>query len=156
MYFRRINYHFLFLYFIIFNILVGCQLQEPYKNHGIVFLENRSKKLILNNSNQNDAKKILGEPHTRSINNENEWIYIERVLTKGDFHKLGQNILEANNVLVLNFDKYGVLKKKEFYNKNDIQKVTFSDKETVNELSQKSFVERFLSSIREKMYRDKK
>ena len=156
MYFRRINYHYLFLYFIIFNILVGCQLQEPYKNHGIVFLENRSKKLILNNSNQNDAKKILGEPHTRSINNENEWIYIERVLTKGDFHKLGQNILQANNVLVLNFDKYGVLKKKKFYDKDDIQKVKFSDKETVNELSQKSFVERFLSSIREKMYRDKK
>ena len=111
---------------------------------------------MINNSNKNDAKKILGEPHTRSINNENEWIYIERVLTKGDFHKLGQNILQANNVLVLNFDKYGVLKKKKFYDKDDIQKVMFSDKETVNELSQKSFVERFLSSIREKMYRDKK
>ena len=34
--------------------------------------------------------------------------------------------------------------------------VMFSDKETVNELSQKSFVERFLSSIREKMYGGRK
>ena len=42
------------------------------------------------------------------------WIYIERIFTKGKYHKLGQNILKENNVLVLTFDKYGVLKKKIF------------------------------------------
>ena len=45
----------------------------------------------------------------------NEWIYIERVLTKGDFHKFGQNVLKTNNVLVLSFDKYGILKTKRFF-----------------------------------------
>ena len=30
-----------YLYFIIF--LTACQLQDPDKNHGIIFLENRSK-----------------------------------------------------------------------------------------------------------------
>ena len=38
-------------------------------------------------------------------------MYIERVLTKGEYLKLGQNILKTNNILILNFDKYGVLKK---------------------------------------------
>ena len=39
---------------------------------------------------------------------------LERVLTKGEYHKLGKNILKSNNVLILEFDKYGILKKKIF------------------------------------------
>ena len=84
------------------------------KNHGIVFLENRANKLIINKSNKNDVIKDYREPHSKSIDNENEWIYFESVLTKGEYHKLGQHILKTNNVLVLNFDKFGILKKKNF------------------------------------------
>ena len=36
--------------------------------------------------------------------------------------------LKENNVLVLKFDKYGILKKKNFYDKNDIKKIKFSEK----------------------------
>ena len=133
-------------------ILNGCQLQEPYKNHGIIFLENRSKKLVLNSSNKNDVINLIGQPHSKSFNNDNEWIYLERILTKGEFHKLGQNILKANNVLVLNFDKYGILEKKTLLDKNDKNKLTFSKKITKNELSQKSFIEKFFSSLKAKMY----
>ena len=89
-------------------------ITESTKNHGIIFLKNRSEKLVENTSNKNDVLRIVGQPHTKSINNENEWFYIERVLTKGEYHKLGQNILKSNNVLVLNFDKYGILKIKHF------------------------------------------
>ena len=132
--------------------LIGCKLQEPSKNHGIIFLENRSEKLFVNKTNQNDVIKIVGNPHWKSINNEFEWVYIERVVVKGEFHKLGQNVLKTNNVLVLNFDKYGVLKKKAFFNKDDIKKLDFSEDKTDNQLSQKSFIEKFLNSIKAKMY----
>tara|TARA_B110001452_G_scaffold243130_1_gene226311 strand:+ start:971 stop:1435 length:465 start_codon:yes stop_codon:yes gene_type:complete len=141
----------LLLFFLLF-ILLNCQLQEPVKNHGILFLENRSNKLVLNNSNKNDTLKIFGQPHTRSLDNDDQWIYIERTLSKGKFHKLGQHTLKTNNVLILTFDKYGVLKNKDFYNKNDIKKISFSKKSTENKLSKKSFVESFLSSVKEKMY----
>ena len=77
------------------------------------------------------------------------------MLVKGEYHKLGKHILKSNNVLILNFDKYGILKNKKLIDKSDKKKVAFSDKETKNELSQKSFVERFLSSVRSKMYRNK-
>ena len=40
-------------------ILIGCQLQESSKNHGIVFLKNRSEKLKVNYSNTNDVIKII-------------------------------------------------------------------------------------------------
>ena len=133
-------------------ILVSCQFKEPYKKHGILFLENRSNKLIVNKTNKNDVKKIIGLPHSVSINDTNTWFYIERVLTKGEYHKLGKNILKKNNILVLQFDKYGILKNKNFLNKDSMKKVKFSEKSTENEITQKSFVESFLSSIREKMY----
>ena len=154
--FFKIKHFFNKLILSLFFILSACQLQEPVKNHGILFLENRSNKLVLNSSNKNDTLKIFGQPHTKSIGNENQWIYIERTLSKGKFHKLGQNVLDKNNVLVLSFDKYGVLVKKDFYDKEDIKNISFSTEKTENQLSRKSFVETFLSSIREKMYGGKK
>ena len=146
------NNHYNKYLILLFFILIACQLQEPTKNHGILFLENRSEKLAINKSNRNDVLKIIGQPHSRSVNNENIWIYIERTITKGKYHKLGRHELKSNNTLVLTFDKYGVLKNKELYDINDIQKVKFSKKNTENKLSNKSFVESLLGSVRQKMY----
>jgi outer membrane protein assembly factor BamE (lipoprotein component of BamABCDE complex) len=138
------------LFFLI--ILIACQFQEPNKNHGILFLENRSQKMIVNKSNKNDAIKIIGHPHTKSFTNNDEWIYIERVLTGGEYHKLGQKVLKDSNVLILTFNKYGILNKKIFLNKDNIAKLKFTDQVTENNLSKKSFVEKFLSSVKQKMY----
>ena len=137
---------------ILFLILIGCQLQEPTKTHGILFLENRSNQLTVKKNNKNDVLKLIGSPHSRSFNDEDEWIYIERVLTKGSFHKLGQNIIKSNNVLVLSFNKYGILNSKNFLNQGDLNQLSFSKSITDNDLSKKSFVESFLSSIKSKMY----
>ena len=100
----------------------------------------------------NDVLNIIGQPHSKSINNENEWIYIERVLVKGDYHNLGRNILKTNNVLILQFNKYGILTNKQMLNKSDIEKLNFAKNTTYNKLSQKSFVEKLLSSLKAKMY----
>ena len=89
-------------------------MQKTNKNHGILFLENRYNKLEIDKTNINDVLQIVGNPHTKSINDKNTWIYIERTLTKGKYHKLGQNIVKENNVMVLSFNKYGVLKEKNF------------------------------------------
>ena len=141
-------------YFIypFFFILLGCQLQEPSKSHGILFLENRANKLEVLKNNKNDVIKVVGRPHATSVSNEDQWIYIERVITRGAYHKLGRNILKTNNVLVLTFNKYGILTKKDFLNKEDIQKLSFSKEITENNLTKKSFVQSFLSSIKAKMY----
>tara|TARA_B100001121_G_C18691433_1_gene623190 strand:- start:3024 stop:3488 length:465 start_codon:yes stop_codon:yes gene_type:complete len=149
---NHINYLLLF----IFIFLLNCQLQEPTKNHGILFLENRSDQLKVDINNKNDVLRLIGNPHTKSVSNEDSWIYIERVLTKGAYHKLGQNIVKTNNILVLTFDKYGILKKKDFLDKNDINKLKFSEKITENNLSKKSFVANFLQSVRAKMYQNRK
>ncbi len=150
------KYHSKILLLIFFFILIGCKLQEPLKTHGIVFLENRANKLILDKSNKNDVINIMGKPHIKDDEINDSWIYLERILSKGKYHKLGKHVLKENNVLILNFDKYGVLIDKTFLDKNDINNLKFSEKITENELSQKSFVQKFLQSLQQKMYRNKK
>ena len=150
------KFHNNILYLLVFIILISCKLQEPLKTHGIIFLENRSQKLVLNKSNKNDVIRIMGRPHIKEDEINQSWIYLERILSKGKYHKLGRHILKENNVLVLNFDKYGVLKNKKFLKKEDLKKLEFSEKITENELTQKSFVQKFLQSIKQKMYSNQK
>ena len=145
--------HFLHKLFILILLFIsGCQLNEAKNKHGIVFLENRAQKLTINQSNTNDVISIIGQPHSKSFKNNLDWIYIERVFEKGKFHKLGKNVLKTNNVLILSFNKYGILKRKQFLDKNDVNKLSFSDEITENDLARKSFVEKFLNSIKTKMY----
>ena len=91
-----------------------------------------------------------------SIKSDNTWIYFERTITRGKMIKLGQNVLKANNVLELKFDKYGILATKKIYDKDDMNKISYSEKETSNNVTQKSFVGKFLSSVRQKMYGKRK
>ena len=71
--------------------------------------------------------------------------------TRGKLFKLGRNYLKKNNVLVLDFDKYGILKKKEFYNKEKMNKINFAKNITRNEFHRENFIYSFLSSVRQKM-----
>ena len=121
-----------------------------------MYLENRSNKVEVKKSNKNDIIKVIGRPQIINMEDGETWIYIERILTKGKYHKLGKHVLKQSNVLVLDFDKYGVLNRKEFFTKEDINKIKFSKNETENILTQKSFVQKFLQSIKSKMYSNKK
>ena len=148
--------HFIYFICLLFIILIGCKLQEPLKTHGIIYLENRSNKLTVNQSNKNDVINIIGRPQISDSQSENSWIYVERTLSKGKYHKLGRHVIKDNNVLILSFDKYGILKEKQFLTKEDINNIDFVKKETSNEISQQSFVTKFLQSVREKMYNSRK
>ena len=145
--------HKVIIILISFTFLTSCQLKKSTRAHGILFLENRLDQMEVNSSNINDALRIIGPPHTKSIDTTKDtWFYFETVKGKGKFHQLGKLILEENNVAVLEFDKFGILKNKNLYEKEDLKKMKFSDKNTENIMSQKSFVEKFLSSVRSKMY----
>ena len=138
-------------YLILLILLSNCQ--EPLKTHGIIYLENRANKLVINKSNKNDVVQIFGQPQIiNSDKNVISWIYMERILSKGKYHKLGQHILKENNILILDFNKYGILQNKKLLNKDQINKIKFSNKKTENELAKKSFIQKFLQSVQSKMY----
>ena len=126
--FRKFKNHKILYLILLLVILNNCQLQDTIKTHGIIYLENRSKTLIVNKSNKNDVIKIMGRPQIKSFENDDMWIYAERVITKGKYHKLGRNILKENNILALEFNKYGVLIEKKFFKKDEINKISFSKK----------------------------
>ena len=136
--------------------MASCQRNEVIKTHGISYLEKREKLIIVNVSNKNDTIQIFGQPSTKGMTNDNLWIYIERTLTRGKLTKLGKNYLKKNNVLVLEFDKYGILRKKEFYNKDKMKRLTFTKNITENEIRKENFVYSFLSSVRQKMQTQRK
>ncbi len=132
--------------------LSNCQKNRVIKSHGIIFLEKRESLIKTNVSNQNDVIKIFGEPHIKSLKDNNTWFYVERTKTKGGIHKLGKDVLLNNNVLVVKFDKYGILEEKLFYDKEKMNKHQFSDEVTDNVVKRGSFLNSFLSSLRKKMY----
>tara|TARA_B100000780_G_C20903891_1_gene359779 strand:+ start:53 stop:523 length:471 start_codon:yes stop_codon:yes gene_type:complete len=147
----RKHYRKLYIIFFLF-LLNNCQLKEPIKPHGINFLENREKLLTIGKTNQNDVIKLIGNPHSTSLTNKNTWIYFERTISKGKLIKLGRNVLLKNNVLELKFNKFGILANKKIYNKKSMNKIAYSDNVTENNITKKSFVGKFLSSMKQKMY----
>ncbi len=116
-----------------------------------MYLENRQNLLEVNITNKNDVIKTLGQPHSKSLKEENTWIYIERTKTKGKIYRLGKNVLVNNNVLVVKFNSYGVLEEKLFYNKDNMKNYKFAKEETENLTRRGSFLQSFLSSLRQKM-----
>ena len=141
---------------LILLFIIGCQRNEVIKTHGIAYLEKREKLIFINKSNKNDAISILGQPSTKGMTDNNLWIYIERTNTRGKMLKLGRNYLKKNNVLVLEFDQYGILKKKEFYNKEKMKKVSFDKDITESDILRENFIYSFLSSVRQKMLSKRK
>ena len=141
---------------LILLFTISCQRNEIVKTHGIAYLEKREKLIFVNKSNKNDTINIFGQPSTKAMRNDNYMVYIERTMTKGKMFKLGRNYLTKNNVLVLEFDKYGILKKKELSSIEDMKKLTFAKNITENEIRKENFVYSFLSSIRQKMQTQRK
>ena len=135
---------------------ISCQRNEIVKTHGIAFLEKREKLIFINTSNKNDIVNIFGQPSTKGMDDDNLWIYIERTMEKGKLLKLGRNYLTKNNVLVLEFDKYGILIDKKLSTMENMQKLVFAEDITENEIRKENFIYSFLSSVRQKMQVKKK
>ena len=101
--------------------------------------------------NKNDIKNALGNPSSIAPFDDSLWIYIERTKTRGKLLNFGRNITKKNNVLALKFNDYGVLIKKDFYDKKNINDIKFSSASTSTIEREQSFVYSFLSSIRQKI-----
>ena len=56
-----------------------------------------------------------------------------------------------NDVLVLEIDSYGILKKKNFYNLNDMKNIKIAKNSTQADFNKNSFIYDFMSSMRQKI-----
>ena len=140
------------LYIIFLSIIVSnCAFKEVVKHHGIPFLEKKQSSLIVNKTNKNDIMKILGNPSTKSKFDNDIWIYIERKQTQSKLTNLGKMKIYKNDILVLEIDKFGILKKKEFYNKDDMKNLKIVKATTDSGFKRNNFIYNFMSSMRQKI-----
>ena len=126
-------------------------MQKAIKHHGVHKLELKEKKLIINETNKNDIIKILGPPSVESKFDKEVLFFIERKITNTSTLKLSRQIILTNNVLVVELDSYGILKKKDFYDLTKMNELKFSKNITDVDYTKNSFVYDFLSSMRQKL-----
>ena len=140
-----------FLIFISTILLTNCTFKKVDKHHGVPFLEEKQKLLVVNKTNKNEIRKILGSPSTTSRFDNDVWIYIERKLTQSELKNFGKMKLIKNDVLVLEIDDRGVLNNKSFYNKDDMENVKMVEATTEDGFGKKTFIYDFMSSMRQKI-----
>jgi outer membrane protein assembly factor BamE (lipoprotein component of BamABCDE complex) len=114
-------------------------------------LKKKQNSLVVNESNKNDIVKILGNPSTTSKFDNDTWIYIESKKTQSEIKNLGQMKIYKNDILVLEIDELGILKKKEFYNIEKMNDLKVAKEITGTVYSKNSFIYEFMSSMRQKI-----
>ena len=140
------------LYIFFFALVVSnCSFKKVVKHHGVPFLEKKQKQLIIDESTSNDVRRILGTPSTRSKFDNDVWIYIERKQTQSRLRNLGRMKIFKNDILVLEIDNFGILKKKNFYNMDDMNKIKIVEETTEASFARNSFIYDFMSSMRQRI-----
>ena len=139
------------LLFLILLLNINCTLNNVVKHHGVHFLDKKQTKLKITETNKNDARKILGPPSTESSFDNDVWIYIERKTTVSKISSLGKKKLLVNNVLVLEFNQRGLLLKKDFYNKDQMNNIKVAQNETKVLNKKNSFINNILVTLRQKI-----
>ena len=134
-----------------FFFISNCSLNKVVKHHGVHFLEKKQVKLQVNVSNKNDSRKLLGPPSTTSTFDNDMWIYIERKTSSSQIRTLGRTKLMVNNVLFLEFNDRGLLVKKKFYNKDNMNEIKISEGETAVIDRKNTFMQSVLSTLKRKI-----
>ena len=134
----------------IFLFTLNCSLNKVSNTHGFRFLDSKYDKIIVNKSNKNDVKKIIGPPS--DISNFNDtWFYIERQKVNQSLIKLGIKKIEKNNVLIIEFNKMGMVSDKILLDLNDMNDVKIAEKKTKKKFQQDNLVYNIFSTLREKI-----
>ena len=141
-------------FFILLTLLIfisNCSLKKVEKHHGVYNLKKKSDKLELFQTNTNDVIINFGIPSTKSLFDNDVWIYIERKFTTTKLSSLGKENLLVNNILVLEFNNKGMLVKKELLDIDKMNNLIISDGKTSVVNRKDAFVNNFLTSVIKKI-----
>ena len=140
------------LYIILLSFIVSnCSVKPVVKHHGVPSLEKKKEIIYENVTNKNEILSILGSPSVTSKFDNDVWIYIERKQTQSKLVRLGKMKISKNDILILEIDDYGILKKKNFYTKENMEDIKILTATTEIGFRKNSFIYDFMSSMRQKM-----
>ena len=137
-------------FFILFFFTLNCSINKVSNLHGFRFVDTKLDKIELNKSNKNDVIKIIGPPSSKSTFN-NSWLYFERKKTNQSLFKLGKKTISRNNILIIEFNKMGLVKDKTLLNLNDMNDIEIAEKKTEKDFTQDNFIYNLLSTLRNKI-----
>ncbi len=140
---------FLILIFL-FLFTLNCSLNKVANTHGSRFIETKYDKIILNKSNKNDVRKLIGPASSLSDFNDT-WFYIERKKVNQSLFKLGKQRISTNNVIILEFNQMGIVSKKDFLKLDDMNDIVINEKNTKKKFGQDNTLYNILSSLRDKV-----
>ena len=139
------------LIIILLFFTLSCSTKKVSLNHGYKALESKYEIIIVNKSNKNDIVSLIGPPSSKSDFNENKWFYIERKKTNQSLIKLGIKKIEKNNILIVEFNKIGILINKELIDKDKMNDVKYTKSITEKDFQSSNFLYNVFTSLREKI-----
>tara|TARA_X000000950_G_scaffold110226_1_gene138940 strand:+ start:60 stop:509 length:450 start_codon:yes stop_codon:yes gene_type:complete len=139
-----------YLIVLLFLFTLNCTLNKVSNTHGFKFNETKYNNIILNKTNKNDIKSLIGPPSSISKFNDT-WIYIERKKTNQSIFKLGKKRISDNNIILIEFNSMGTVKDKKFLNLNDMNDIKIAEKVTSKKFNQNNTLYNILSTLREKV-----
>ena len=140
----------IFILLTLFFFTLNCSINKVSNLHGFRFIDTKYKEIKINKTNKNDVRKIIGPPSSISKFND-VWFYIERKKTNQSLFKLGEKKLAKNNILIIEFDKMGLVSNKELLNLDDMNDLKRAELKTIKKFDQDNFVSNLLSTLREKI-----
>ena len=138
------------IFFLLFIFLVNCSSNKLSNNHGLISLQAKYDKIIINKTNKNDILKIIGPPSSISSFDKNKWFYIQTKRENQSLFKLGIKKIKKNNVLVVAFNSKGILEEKKILKKQDMNDIKYVKDTTEKDYKQSNTIYKILSSLRQK------
>ena len=136
--------------FLIFFFTLNCSINKVSNLHGFSSIDSKIDKIELNKTNKNDVRNIIGPPSSKSTFND-LWLYVERKKTNQSLFKLGKKKISTNNLLIIEFNKMGLVKDKTLLDLNDMNDIEIADVKTQKKFDQDNFVYNLLSTLRDKI-----
>ena len=134
----------------IFIFVVNCSSNKLSNNHGLISLQAKYDKIIINKTNKNDILNIIGPPSSISDFDKNKWFYIQRMKQNQSLLKLGIKKIKKNNILIIEFDNRGILVKKNILDLENMNDIKYVKDITEKEFKQNDILFKVFSSLREK------
>ena len=138
------------IFFLLFIFIVNCSSNKLSNNHGLISLQAKYDKIIINKTNKNDILKIIGPPSSISSFDKNKWFYIQTKRENQSLFKLGIKKIKKNNVLVVAFNSKGIVEEKKILKKQDMNDIKYVKDTTEKDYKQSNTIYKILSSLRQK------
>ena len=141
---------FIILSSFIFFFTLNCSLNKVSNSHGSRFIETKYDKIVLNKTNKNDVRNLIGPPSSISSFNGN-WFYIERKKTNGSLFKLGKKTISSNNIIILQFNTKGLVSNKNLLSIKDMEDIKRAERITKKKYDQDTVLVGIIKTLREKI-----